>query len=137
MLARRQPVEVRFVVLHVTEKSELPTKEGVRVSRVGLGYVTRTIDLVVKHYQHTLAYGLLASRQGHRVVQIDGPISRDRGRGSHRADDDDRFPAFHDQIEKVCGLLDVVRSVGYDDSVDVVLREQLVDAFGELQPGVV
>jgi hypothetical protein len=128
---------VRFVVLHVTEKSELPTTEGIRVSGVGLGHVTRAVDLVVEHHQHTLAYGLLASRQGHRVIQIDGTISRDRGRGPHCADDDDGLSAFHDQIEKVRGLLDGVGPVGDDNSVDIVLREQLVDSLRELQPGIV
>ena len=94
-----------------------------------------------------------ASRSGRRQISTPGPplpcwrdpdaavdVEAVRAHGrrrSHRSDQDHGFAALHDQVQEIGRLLEGVGTVRDHDAVDVRLREQGVDALGELQPDVV
>ena len=73
----------------------------------------------------------------HRVVEIHGAVRTDGGRGSHGAHEHDGLVAFHDQVEKVAGLLGRVRAVRDHDAVGVLGGEHFIEAVGELEPHLV
>src|SRR6478672_8651263 len=79
----------------------------------------------------------LLPAQDHRIVEIDRTIGADCGSRTHGADHDHWLFALHCEVEEVGRLLDRVRAMRHDDTVDVVLREQLIDTFRERQPIIV
>src|SRR5580704_9805696 len=126
-----------LVVLHVAEHAEIGRAERIRRRSIGLGDLAPSVDFVIEADQYSFAHGLFAARQDHRIVEIDWTIGADCGSRTHGADHDHWLFALHCEVEEVGRLLDRVRAVRHDDTVGVVLREQLIDTFGERQPIIV
>src|SRR5688572_25033689 len=78
--------------------------EGIEFGGVHLLRFAAEMNFVVQNHERPEVDGFRISRECHRVVKIHRSIRTDGCRWPHGTDEHDRFIAFYDETEKVCGL---------------------------------
>ena len=99
---------------------------------MALGDRARAVDVVVGDDEHAASLRPRIRRDADRVVDVQRPVGADRRRRPHRADEDDRLVALHDEIEEVRRFLHRVGAVRDRDAVDIGLREQPLTSAASL-----
>ena len=92
------------------------------------------MDLISHDDEYTLRPWMRCRRKVHGVAQIARPVCAEFVGGAHRTGQHHRLVAPHGQVQKQRRLFKRVRAVRDDNSVHILVRQQDVDACGELQP---
>ena len=95
------------------------------------------MDFVVEHDERAEAAGFGICGQRHGIVEVRGAVGAGGRGGTHGTDQHHRLVAMNDEAEEVGGLFHRVGAVGDDDAVHILVREDCVDAGGQLEPHLV
>ena len=120
------------VAVDPAERAARAVGERVDAHRVVLGGRARGVDRVVEHDERAEAAALGRGGDADRADDVERPIGRQRGRGPHRAHDDDRPLVGDDEVEQPGRLLQRVRPVGDHDAIGLVEREQPADELDQV-----
>ena len=132
---QRRAVEGDAIRVHHAEDAVAAGLERVQAKRVGLGDLSRRVDLVVEHDQRAFAACIGGRGDPETLEEVGRAFVPERARVAHRSDHDHGPVAAHREVEEVGELLERVGPAGDDEPGDRGVRpEDLVQPSGERDP---
>ena len=133
MAARRCAVKHRLVVDDIAEVAHFGRSERGDIRRIALRHFACGRNLVVHDEHDALALHLGRGGRLNGFEKIHRAVGRNRGRGAHCAHEHHGLVALDRKIEEIGRFLDRIGAVRNDHAVNLRVRDERIDALGELE----
>ena len=119
-------IHIRHFIPHISQASQFPLPECVHLKVMHLLYFPCRINRTGKYRHNAMSARFLSGSQADRLEQIHRSVRTGRRGRTHCPCYHNRFNGIYRQIEKIRRFVKRIRSVRYNNAVNIVPRHNFV-----------